>query len=60
MVFNPASLTEDYEIGVYVHNAGFRQYFRAARGSRADGLTSRRESTSPAAFVPPFVSGRAG
>jgi adsorption protein B len=27
LIFNPASLTEDYEAGVYVFNAGYRQRF---------------------------------
>jgi adsorption protein B len=27
LVFNPASLTEDYEAGVYIHNAGYSQTF---------------------------------
>jgi bacteriophage N4 adsorption protein B len=26
-VFNPASLTEDYEVGVYIHTSGYRQLF---------------------------------
>jgi adsorption protein B len=26
-VFNPASLTEDYEVGVYIHRSGYRQLF---------------------------------
>src|SRR4051794_18427598 len=26
-IFDPASLTEDYEIGVYIHQAGYRQIF---------------------------------
>jgi len=27
LVFDPASLTEDYEIGVYIHSCGYRQTF---------------------------------
>lgn len=27
VVFDPSSLTEDYEIGVYIHNQGYRQLF---------------------------------
>lgn len=34
-IFDPASLTEDYEIGVYVHRAGYSQLFaRLARGGK--------------------------
>ncbi|MBV9085741.1 MAG: glycosyltransferase, partial [Acidobacteriaceae bacterium] len=39
IVFNPASLTEDYEIGVYLHNSGYPQLFsplkKGARGFMA-------------------------
>ena len=35
MVFDPASLTEDYEIGVYIHKAGCPQLFAPLR--RGDG-----------------------
>ncbi len=30
-IFDPASLTEDYEIGVYIHQAGFAQRFSPLR-----------------------------
>jgi bacteriophage N4 adsorption protein B len=41
-VFNPASLTEDYEIGVYAHNAGYRQLFAPLKKGPAD-FTATRE-----------------
>jgi bacteriophage N4 adsorption protein B len=41
-VFSPGSLTEDYEVGVYVHNAGFRQTFVPAERDR-NGLIATRE-----------------
>lgn len=31
MVFDPASLTEDYEIGVFIHNSGCPQFFAPLR-----------------------------
>ncbi len=42
LVFNPASLTEDYEIGVYVHSAGYAQLFAPLRSGR-HGLIATRE-----------------
>ncbi len=42
VVFNPASLTEDYEVGVYVYNAGFRQHF-APLTENEKGLIATRE-----------------
>jgi bacteriophage N4 adsorption protein B len=41
-VFDPASLTEDYEIGVYIHNAGYSQLFAPLRHS-PKGITATRE-----------------
>ncbi|MGA8028511.1 MAG: glycosyl transferase family protein [Bryobacteraceae bacterium] len=42
LVFDPASLTEDYEIGVYIHRAGYRQLFAPlTRGDK--GFMSTRE-----------------
>ena len=46
-IFDPSSLTEDYDIGVQIHKAGFRQLFfpiqRISRGDRANGLLATRE-----------------
>jgi adsorption protein B len=42
LVFDPASLTEDYEIGVYIHECGYRQTFvDLHRGER--GFIATRE-----------------
>lgn len=41
-VFDPASLTEDYEIGVRAHQAGFSQIFVALRRGK-DGFLATRE-----------------
>ena len=41
-VFDPASLTEDYEIGVYSYQAGYSQVFVPLRRS-AKGLVATRE-----------------
>ena len=41
-VFNSASLTEDYEIGVYIHKAGFRQLF-APLVKQSTGFCATRE-----------------
>lgn len=41
-IFNPASLTEDYEIGVYIHQIGHHQLFvPLSRGER--GIAATRE-----------------
>jgi adsorption protein B len=41
-VFDPASLTEDYEIGVHIHAVGYRQHFvPLARGAK--GFVATRE-----------------
>ncbi len=41
-IFNPVSLTEDYEIGVYIHKIGHHQLFaRLERGER--GIAATRE-----------------
>ena len=41
-IFNPVSLTEDYEIGVYIHKIGHHQLFAPLeRGER--GITATRE-----------------
>ena len=40
-IFDPASLTEDYEIGVYIHNAGYRQHFAPLRRSNTDFIATR-------------------
>ncbi len=42
VIFDPTSLTEDYEIGVYVFHAGFRQRFIPLKTSR-DGFGATRE-----------------
>jgi adsorption protein B len=42
MVFDPASLTEDYEIGVHIHQAGYRQRFVPLKGGER-GLIVTRE-----------------
>lgn len=42
-IFDPASLTEDYEIGVYVFRAGFRQRFVPLKVDRHGGLSATRE-----------------
>lgn len=42
LVFHPASLTEDYEAGVYVHNAGHKQLFTPLRRVK-DGFCATRE-----------------
>ncbi len=42
LVFDPASLTEDYETGVYVFNAGYRQSFAPLRPTDK-GLLATRE-----------------
>ncbi len=41
-VFNPASLTEDYEIGVYIHKLGLPQIFTPLEHG-PKGLTATRE-----------------
>lgn len=41
-VFNPASLTEDYEIGVYIHQLGLPQVFTPLEHG-PKGLTATRE-----------------
>jgi adsorption protein B len=40
-VFDPLSLTEDYEIGVYIHQAGFSQRFVPLRCDRSDIVATR-------------------
>src|SRR5947209_295861 len=40
-VFHPASLTEDYEIGVYAHNAGFKQLFASLKRANGDFCATR-------------------
>ncbi len=42
LVFDPASLTEDYEIGVYIYNAGFCQTFVPLTPA-SQGLIATRE-----------------
>jgi adsorption protein B len=46
-IFDPSSLTEDYDIGVQIHNAGFRQCFfpvqQVSKGQRVAGLLATRE-----------------
>jgi adsorption protein B len=42
IIFNPGSLTEDYEIGVYVHTAGLSQTFVPLQCGD-DGLIATRE-----------------
>lgn len=42
LVFDPASLTEDYEIGVHIHQRGYSQFFAPlAKGER--GFAATRE-----------------
>lgn len=41
-IFDPESLTEDYEIGVYAHAAGFSQVFVPLKRSK-DGFLATRE-----------------
>ena len=41
-IFNPASLTEDYEIGVYIHGIGHHQLFVPLQRGR-HGLVATRE-----------------
>jgi adsorption protein B len=40
-VFDPLSLTEDYEIGVYIHQAGFSQLFVPLRCTGSDIVATR-------------------
>lgn len=40
-IFDPASLTEDYETGVYIHQAGYRQLFAQLRRGEHDFLATR-------------------
>ncbi len=40
-VFDPLSLTEDYEIGVYIHQAGFSQLFVPLRCDTPDIVATR-------------------
>jgi adsorption protein B len=40
-VFDPLSLTEDYEIGVYIHQAGFSQVFVPLRCDTPDIVATR-------------------
>jgi len=40
-VFNPASLTEDYEIGVYIHDAGYTQLFAPLQRGEQGFLSTR-------------------
>ena len=42
LIFDPASLTEDYEIGVYIHRAGYRQRFVPLKSGKR-GLVVTRE-----------------
>lgn len=42
LIFDPASLTEDYEIGVFIHRAGYRQRFVPLEGGKR-GLVVTRE-----------------
>jgi len=42
LVFDPSSLTEDYEIGVYIYHAGYSQVFAPLTWS-ANGLIATRE-----------------
>jgi adsorption protein B len=42
LVFDPVSLTEDYEIGVFIHRAGYRQRFVPLEGVKR-GLIVTRE-----------------
>jgi bacteriophage N4 adsorption protein B len=41
-IFDPGSLTEDYEIGVYIHQAGYSQLFAPLRRGRK-GINATRE-----------------
>ncbi|MBV9038644.1 MAG: glycosyl transferase family protein [Acidobacteriaceae bacterium] len=40
-VFDPSSLTEDYEIGVYIHQSGFSQVFVPLRCDTPDIMATR-------------------
>ena len=40
-VFDPSSLTEDYEIGVYIHARGYRQCFSPLARSEGDFVATR-------------------
>lgn len=40
-IFDPASLTEDYEIGVYIHRSGFSQLFAPLSHSDKDFVATR-------------------
>ncbi|MBV9611357.1 MAG: glycosyl transferase family protein [Acidobacteriaceae bacterium] len=40
-IFDPASLTEDYETGVYIHQAGYSQLFAPLRRDEQDFLATR-------------------
>ncbi len=42
IVFDPVSLTEDYEIGVYIHRAGYPQIFVPLQG-KGRGIVATRE-----------------
>jgi adsorption protein B len=41
LVFDPASLTEDYEIGVYIYHAGYSQVFAPLRKGANDYIATR-------------------
>ncbi len=40
-IFDPASLTEDYETGVYIHQAGYPQLFAGLRRGEKDFVATR-------------------
>ncbi|MBV9405365.1 MAG: glycosyl transferase family protein, partial [Acidobacteriaceae bacterium] len=40
-IFDPASLTEDYEIGVYIHRAGYSQLFAGLKRGGKDFVATR-------------------
>jgi adsorption protein B len=41
IVFDPVSLTEDYEIGVYIHRVGYRQIFVPLQHTNGDTVATR-------------------
>ena len=41
IIFDPVSLTEDYEIGVYIHRAGYPQIFVPLQHTNSDPVATR-------------------
>lgn len=41
LIFDPASLTEDYEVGVYIYHAGYSQVFAPLRKRAKDFIATR-------------------